>query len=699
MTEKVITINTQPGIRRDGTTLDGDQYSDGLWVRFQRGRPRKMAGYRVITDQVNGPTRGMFVDSNNGINNIFSSYASGIQVIGVDNNGVGSGVNNFTFTGSALTLGTLVAGTGYTNGFYNGVPMTGGTGTGLYCNITIAGGSVTSVVITDSGPILTLGAITGGSAYTDGTYTNVPLTGGLGFGAIATITVTAGAVTAVALTNLGAAYSSGDVLSATQANLGGTGSGFSVLVSTITLAYVRSGVGYTVGNVLSASATNLGGTVTTPFSIQVATISSVFTPNASNLYQFDASYDSGGGVNQLLVHPGRNLVEIDSTVNTPVLYGNINGTALTALRDISGTNPTGSLIEVSGGVVALHPYIFVYGNAGLIKNNSAGNPLDWNGADANETNVATGKIVKGLPVRGGTNAPSGLFWSLDSLIRVSYLGGTGSPPTFWRYDIITSQSSILSSSSVIEYDGIYYWCGVDRFLMYNGVVQEIPNDMNQNWFFDNLNYAQRQKVWAWKVPRFGEIWWFYPRGNATECTDAIIYNVREKTWYDAGQAIGAQRSSGYFSNVFRFPVAGGTQDIGGGYVNLWQHETGVNVVDGAVISAVQSSFTTHDLSLVTGNPAQETPIGDNYWTHLERVEPDFILAGTMNCYVTGRPYAQAADVTSSPYTFDSTTTKIDMREQRREIRLTFESNIIDGNYQMGRILLSVDAGDVRGYTP
>jgi hypothetical protein len=550
----------------------------------------------------------MFVDSANGINNIFTSYASGLQVIGVDNSGVGSGVSDFTFTGPVATLGTIVGGTAYTNGTYNNVTLTGGTGTGAKATIVVAGGVVTTVTITAAG------------------------TG----------------------------YTVGDSLTAPAASIGGTGSGFSV---------------------------------------PIATITAVFASNANNLYQFDASYDSGGGVNQLLVHPGQNLAEIDSTTNTNVLYGSITGTVLTALRDVSGTSPTGSLIQVSGGVVALHPYIFVYGNAGLIKNNSAGNPLDWNSADANETNVATGKIVKGLPVRGGTNAPSGLFWSLDSLIRVSYLGGTGSPPQFWRYDIITSQSSILSSSSVIEYDGIYYWCGVDRFLMYNGVVQEIPNDMNQNWFFDNLNYTQRQKVWAWKVPRFGEIWWFYPRGNATECTDAIIYNVREKTWYDAGQAIGAQRSSGYFSNVFRFPVAGGTEDVGGGFIKLWEHEIGVDVVDGASISAIQSTFTTHDLSLVTGNPAQETPIGDNFWTHLERVEPDFVQAGDMNCYIIGRPYAQAADVTSAPYTFSSTTTKIDMREQRREIRIEFESNVIGGNYQMGRILLSVDAGDVRGYTP
>ena len=140
MTEKVITINTQPGIRRDGTTLDGDQYSDGLWVRFQRGRPRKMAGYRRISNQIYGPTRGMFVDSANGINNIFTSYASGLQVIGVDNSGVGSGVSNFTFTGPVATLGTIVPGAGYTNGTYNDVALTGGTGTGAKANIVVAGG-------------------------------------------------------------------------------------------------------------------------------------------------------------------------------------------------------------------------------------------------------------------------------------------------------------------------------------------------------------------------------------------------------------------------------------------------------------------------------------------------------------------------------------------------------------------------------
>jgi hypothetical protein len=430
---------------------------------------------------------------------------------------------------------------------------------------------------------------------------------------------------------------------------------------------------------------------------------------------------------------------------------------------------------VSGGVVTLHPYVFVYGNDGLIRNCSAGNANDWVSADANEVSVATGKIVQGLPVRGGSNAPSGLFWSLDSLIRVSYIGGAGTPPQFWRYDLISSQSSILSSQSVIEYDGVYYWCGVDRFLLYNGVVKEIPNTFNQNYFFDNLNYDAREKVWVTKVPRFGEIWWFYPRGTATECTDAVIYNVRENCWYDAGEAVGAQRSAGFFSQVFHYPisadwnvnasggiltatitnagsaytdgtfnntpltggagtgatanitVAGGivttvvinghginyvvgntlSASLAGGagfvltvetlmnFVSLFQNEIGTDKVSGATALAIESYFETNDLGWVAGGPSQPAPVGDNRWLTLERVEPDFVQSGDLELYVTGRSFAQSTDTTSAAYTFGPNTGKIDLREQRRELRLKFVSNVAGGDYQLGKVILNADLGDVR----
>jgi hypothetical protein len=661
MTKKVFALDTKPGIQRDGTTFDADAYTDGSWVRFQRGRPRKMGGYREIVDDLAGPSRGIYLNPQQNFNNVFNGYSGGLQVLPISNTGTGSGITDITLTGFTANANNLWQ----FDTFYDG------TGSGNNLLLAHPGQNLTLIDNNVNTPVLG-GLITGTSLSQIGIFTAVA----------ATITSGSASITMAATnTQIGA----GQVV---------TGTGIPSAATVVSIAGTAL--------VISAPATATGSSITLTFDNE---------------------------------------------------------------------------ISVSGGVVTLHPYVFVYGNDGLISNCSAGNVNDWVSADANEVSVATGKIVQGLPVRGGSNAPSGLFWSLDSLIRVSYIGGAGTPPQFWRYDLISSQSSILSSQSVIEYDGVYYWCGVDRFLLYNGVVKEIPNTFNQNYFFDNLNYAQREKVWVTKVPRFGEIWWFYPSGTATECNNAVIYNVRENVWYDAGFALGAQRSAGYFSQVFPFPVssdwnvnatggiltatitnggsaytngtytnqaltggagtgatanitvAGGivtavvinghgvnyaigntlSASIAGGsgfiltvntlmsFVSLFQNEIGTDKIVGALSVAIESYFETSDLGLVAGGPSQPSPVGENRWLRLERVEPDFIQSGDMELYVTGRPFAQIADETTGPYTFSSSTGKIDMREQRRELRLKFVSNVAGGDYQVGKILLDADVGDSRPY--
>jgi hypothetical protein len=68
----------------------------------------------------------------------------------------------------------------------------------------------------------------------------------------------------------------------------------------------------------------------------------------------------------------------------------------------------------------------------------------------------------------------------------------------------------------------------------------------------------------------------------------------------------------------------------------------------------------------------------------------------MSLIVTGKSYADDVDDPSDPYLFDPTTLKIDMKEQRREMRLRFTSNTQNGDYFMGRVIMSIDTGDVRG---
>lgn len=668
MTAKVVTLQVGPGIQRDGTVFASVSYVDGKWVRFQYGRPRKIAGYNGAFLNATGISRGMIMSAENGLNYVISGYNNGIEQWTTDNdNGVGFGPTPVEPVGSVSTIGITNQGSAYTNGTYTGVSVVTAAGTGCTVTVTVSSNLVFSVVVTS-----------GGVNYVHNASVTIP-----------------------------------------AASIGGTGSGFSGYIDALT----------------------------------------TYAPNPNTLWQFDIGYDAyGNGQNNLIAHPGQNLADISSSVNTRPMFGPFTGTTLRPVGvftdtgtttiglatvtfaavnvgigagvSVTGTGiPSGTTvvsaeevggiwtatlsanatvsgtavltfdnnISVSGGIVMLFPYLFAYGNNGLIENCAAGDFNNWTSADSNKNNISSTKVVKGLPVRGGTTSPAGLFWTLDSVVRVTYSPTTvGNQTLYWRYDLITQQSSIMSSQCVIEYDGIFYWVGSDRFLMYNGVVQEVENKQNNNYFFDNLNYVQRQKVWVSKVPRWGEIWWFFPSGDSEECNDAIIYNVREKVWYDAGKALGARRSAGVFTEVFRRPIWAGNYENTTGNYTLWQHETGTNEVYTNQVNAIESFFETNIIGSRMGLVGSVEQPGDNVWTRCERIEPDFVQNGDIEVVVLGKGYAEDTTQESAPYTFAPDTLKVDMREQYREMRMRFKSNTQNGDYFMGRVLLSIDTGDVRG---
>jgi hypothetical protein len=279
------------------------------------------------------------------------------------------------------------------------------------------------------------------------------------------------------------------------------------------------------------------------------TPTSGFTPDSGNLWQFATAYDTTNG-NQIVAQVAPNLGCICNSDGGALFVGDLLGTS--ALTEVT-TVPAN--FNVTGGVVTLPPYTFAFGNDGYAAWSVPNDPADFTGSGAGNAYITGQKIVKAMPLRGGPgNSPSGLFWSADSLIRGTYIGGTA----VFQFDTISSQSSILSSASVIEYDGIFYWIGTDRFLTFNGVVREVENNLNLNFFFDNLNYAQRQKVFAYKVPRFGEIWWCFPFGDSLEPNHAVIYNVRENTWYDT-ELPNAGRGAGLFPAVFSKPLLSGVE--------------------------------------------------------------------------------------------------------------------------------------------
>jgi hypothetical protein len=534
MAEKIVQIRSGPGIKRDGTKFEGDSYVDGQWVRWQRGLPRKMGGYRSISKYLREVSRALHEYTQDSLTYVHSGSANFVERFYID-------------------------------------------------------GSFNTSVITNRTP-------------------------------------------------------------------------------------------------------------------------AALDQNDGNMWQFDVDTAAGLGGAQLVAQVAPNLGCICNSDGGQLFYGDLFDTD--ALQEVTNL-PTG--YSLTGGVVALHPYTFGFGDNGYVMWSVPGNPTDFTGSGSGAANITGQKLVRAMPLRGGPgNAPSGLFWSADSLLRASFVGGDA----VFQFDTISTQSSILGSNTVIEYDGIFYWIGTDRFLSFNGVVREIPNDMNQNYFFDGLNQQYRQKVFAVKVPRYGEIWWCYPRGDATEPSHAVIYNIRENTWYDCELPNGG-RSAGIFTSVFPKPLMTGivptvsaeeirvteandtritqgndvrvTQDSEIEQYKLWVHEVGTDEIDGIDIQPVFSFFETADLSL----PVMSQ---ENRALQVLMLEPDFVQSGDMTVQVVGRANARAPEVYSEEHLIVETPQTpqeqvVYFKTQRRELRFRFASNAIGGDYQMGLVLAHLQPAD------
>ncbi|MDE1829545.1 MAG: hypothetical protein KGI25_04415 [Thaumarchaeota archaeon] len=230
--------------------------------------------------------------------------------------------------GPAATVGSINPGHGYVNGTYPNVPLNiGGHGTGALATVVV------------SNTILTVNLTSGGSQYNnnnDQDFFNVPLIGGSGTGAQATIRVVSGTVIQVLITAGGSGYGPSDTLTVTPASIGGqgiTGSPFSCSVATVSggvqsVTITTQGSNYIIGDVLSTTAPNLGSISGIGFA---ATVNTLGTPAVNTWIQqtvFNSTVDP-------------------TTVSDPVVAGSYwynPTTEVLQVRDI--TNTTWNVVPV-----------------------------------------------------------------------------------------------------------------------------------------------------------------------------------------------------------------------------------------------------------------------------------------------------------------------------------------------------------------
>lgn len=417
-------------------------------------------------------------------------------------------------------------------------------------------------------------------------------------------------------------------------------------------------------------------------------------PNAG--WTLDALFDTTSSKVQLIAHSNPDISELSGTTKTLPYIGIIDDDApLVPLDNPLPSDGQYDAPKIAGGIVCVQPYLFDYDSDGFIGWSAPNlpNTLGVSGgtSGAGKARVSAQKIVAGMPQRGGgVNSPAALFWSLSEVITAQFVGS----PAYFAFNPVSPSSSILSPNTVIEYDGLYMWAGIDRFLMYNGTVVEIPNTQNQDWFFDNLNREFAGKAFAFKVPKYGEIWFCAPLFGATECSHAAILNIRENTWYDTVLPNGG-RGAGYFAQGYPYPIMGGSSKNDADKYSLWVHEfgrdqTGVSKAPVAVRSYFETPY--------IGSAASQQP--EENATSFEQLEPDFTLSGDLTVYPLGTfnargGIAKADTVTIMGIPKKVTDQLVGFKAEFRLGSLHFESNCLGGNYITGKNILHTGIGSKR----
>ena len=310
----------------------------------------------------------------------------------------------------------------------------------------------------EAGAVSTLGSITGGSGYTQGTYRNVPLvvsSGTAGYGATADIVVsTGGAVTSVTIANAGSGYATNTVFTVAAADIDSdnNGTNFSVPVTAVTAG----------GAATDAFITVARGTSGTDVALKWMESNDAFfgtprwqlTNNGSNYYSIYVTNDAdtSATANKLVLRDASGNINVS---DIGAVNGTFSGDVAVNGGDLTTTNATATLfnanattLSVGGAATTLNIANTGTGARTISLATAAtagastltfggavtGNTLKIQGTSAGEINLTT-DVVTGI---------ANIFKSVTGIVQV---GGVGSEVYFGTQTAITGTSTTVATTA------------------------------------------------------------------------------------------------------------------------------------------------------------------------------------------------------------------------------------------------------------
>ena len=716
-------IKFAPGVDKQDTSVGAiGRWTDSDNVRWRYGLPEKVGGWQsLLTDSIVGVARKQhaFVDTEGnryiaiGTDKFLLIFFEG-QLFDVTPLATTISSATFTFNGSTTITITTSAAHNLEDGdivLLDSVTLPSGTG----LNASDFEDKLFQVISTPTANTFTITFTSSGSAASGGSVDIKPYerigpaaqTYGYGFG----ISQYGGTVQGAQTTTLNGA------LLADTAGTGGSGTAVTVVSTTGfpaagTIAIANELITYTSKSSTQFLGITRGakGTATTGTSNGQAHSSSDTVTNASEFSGWGDAVDAG----TITLEPGLwslsnfGQVLVATIANGKTFTWNAGDAARLSVRASTTTtdfqttnNPTATRVTLISPTTR---HLIHFGTETTIGSTATQDDMFIRFSEQENINEYTitavntagsQRLQDGTKIMGALVAKENiLVWTDNALYTMKFVGA----PFTFGFEQVGTNCGLIGKNAAIEIDGVAYWMGSNGFFSFDGTVNTLPCSV-EDYVYDDIDTTKGQQVCAGINNLFTEVTWWYPTSGSDFNNRYVVYNYGQTnmqipmgnwytgvntnsirtTWIDSLVYPKPYATAYNSSNTGTFPAIIG--ETGLGQSVLFEHETGTDQVnpDGSV-TTLTSFVQSYDFSLQTDQGAAE------YFLAMRRFLPNFkILQGNASVTISVADYPADPNTatTLSPFTVNSTTTKVDTRARGRYAALKIENTGVSESWRFG----------------
>lgn len=317
-------------------------------------------------------------------------------------------------------------------------------------------------------------------------------------------------------------------------------------------------------------------------------------------------------------------------------------------------SPVGDYCFVSDNIAV------ILGAAGVdnrIQWSDQGGLTNWTTGQSGSDDIeGAGKFISHASARG-----ENLLFTQNQTYRFRYIGGQ----FIWQTRLIDPSIGLIAQNARAVASGIVYWMSDNNFYMWRGGnIEVIPSNSSTEstilrFVYGDINFGQKEKIFAWYNAEFREIWWHYPSASSNNPDKIARLNVDTYVWcIDELERTAAE----YPGILTQTPYLADSSGV------IYLHENGVND-DG---SGLDWHIETSDI------------YGGTDTVQLDAFVPDYTLTGNISVQVQTKDYPLSADKSDKTYTLTSTTDRIATGQNGRYWNFRISGNDVDQTFNSGR---------------